>query len=186
MSSTGCYEKDIRERIGYFHTQSPFTRFVAYPDPLFPSPYQLTASLSLGPCFLSEQSSLVTPIGRRAIQALVELVSEVTQLMRLLVPATACEVHPPLFRSQGMLPVLTVSVGGTRPELARLEVDLSAVVEFAGTVVSAVGIAVVVVVAPGLDEIGGSNHFVMTQGTSAGSSGPQWGSVTAKRRDSAD
>ena len=186
MSSTGCYEKDIRERIGYFHTQSPVTRFVAYPDPLFPSPYQPTASLSLGPCFLSEQSSLVTPIGPRVIQALVELVSEAMQPMRLLVPATACEVHPPLFRSQGMLPVLTVSVGGTRPELARLEVDLSAVVAFVGTVVFAVEIAVAVAVAPGLDEIGGSNHFVMTQGTSAGSSGPQWGSVTAKRRDSAD
>jgi len=98
--------------------------------------------------------------------------------MRLLVPATAYEVHPPLFRSQGMLPVLTVSVGGTR-----LEVDLSAVVEFVGTVVFVVEIAVAAAVAPGLDETGGSNRFVMTQGTSAGSSGPQWGSVTAKRRD---
>ena len=143
------------------HTKS-FTRFVAYLDPSSPGLYQPTANLNPAPCFLSEQSSPVTPTDPRAIQALVELVSAATRLRRLLVPEIAYEVHLPLFRSQGMLPVLTVSVAGTCLELARLEVDLYAVAEFAGTAVFAVEIAVAVVVAPGSGEIGGPNRFVMT------------------------
>ena len=149
-----------------------FTHFVAYPDPSSPGPYQPTASLNPSPCFLSEQSGLVTPTDLRAIQALVELASGVTQPMHLLVPETVYEVDPLLFRSQGMLPVLTVSVAGMRLELAHLEVDLSAVVEFVGTVVFAVEIAVAVAVAPGLGEIGDPNRFVMTQGKPVGGSCP--------------
>jgi hypothetical protein len=151
------------------HTEF-FTRFVAYPDPSSPSPCQPIASLSPGPCFLSEQSGLVTPTDPRVIQALVGLVSEVTRRKRLLVLETAYEVHLLLFRSQGMLPVLTVSVVGMYLELAPLEVELSAVVGFVGTAVFAVVIAVAVAAAPGLSEIGGLNRFVMGQGMSAGSS----------------
>jgi len=135
-------------------------RFVAYPDPSFLGLYRPTASSNPGLCFLSEQSGLVTPTDPQAIQALVELVSEVTQPMRLPVPGTAYEVHLPLSRSQGMALVSTVSVVGTCLELAPLEVDLSAAVEFVGAAVFAVGIAVAV--AAGLGEIGGPNRFVMT------------------------
>ena len=90
--------------------------------------------------------------------------------MRLLVPETGHEVDLLLFRSQGMLLVLSVSAVGTCLESAPLEVDLSVVVELAGTAVFVVEIAVAV--ALGLGEIGGPNRFAMTQGTSAESSGP--------------
>jgi len=56
--------------------------------------------------------------------------------------------------------VSIASVVGTCLELAPLEVDLSAVVEFVGTAVFAVEIVVAVVL--GLGEIGGPSRFVMT------------------------
>lgn len=79
--------KKTCERIVYLHTRF-FTRFVAYPGPSSPGLYQQSAGLSPGLCFLSERSSLITPTDPRAIRAPVELVSEVTQLMRLLVLVT--------------------------------------------------------------------------------------------------
>lgn len=156
MSSTGCYDKNIREKVEYPHTKF-FTRFVAYPNPSSPSLYQPTASLSPGPCSLSEQSSLTAPIDPRARQAPVELVSVVTQPMRLLVPEIACEVHLPPFRSQGMLLASAVSAVGTCLERIPLEVDLSAVV-FVGAVVFVVEIAIVAGVALDSGEIGDPNR----------------------------
>ena len=59
-----------------------------------------------------------------------------------------------------MVLVSIASVVGTCLELAPLEVDLSAVVEFVGTAVFAVEVVVAVVL--GLGEIGGPSRFVMT------------------------
>lgn len=165
-------------------THKVLTRAVAYPNPSSLSPYQPTVSLSPGLCSLSGLSSLATPTDPRVIQALVELVFEVGQPMRSLVPVTACEVHPLPFRSRGMLLALAASVAGMCSELAPLEVGLSAVVESVGIVAFVAEIVVAAAVAFGSGEIGGPSRSVMSQGTSVGSFGLWWDSVTATPRDS--
>ena len=91
--------------------------------------------------------------------------------MRLLVPETACEVHPLPFRSRGMLLALAASGAGMCSELAHLEVGLSAVVESVGIVAFVAGIVVAAAVAFGSDEIDDPSRSVTSQGTSIGSFG---------------
>ena len=161
---------------------APLTRFVAYPSPSSLGPYQPTASLRPDLCSLSEQSGLAAPIDPRARRAPVELVFAVSLPARSLAPGTAREAHLAQHRSRGTLPLLIVFAGGTCLELIPQEVGLSVAVVFVGAVI--VGIAVAAAVAPGSDEVGGSNHSVMTQGTSVESFDSWWGSVMATRRDS--
>ena len=68
------------------------------------------------------------------------------------------------------MPGLVASVVGTRSELVPLEVDLSAVAAFVGTVVFVAEIGVAAV-AFGSDEIGGLNHSAMTRGMTVESFG---------------
>jgi len=152
MSNTGCYGNNIRERIEFPHTKF-FTRFVAYLGPSSLGLYQPTASSSPDPCSLSEQSSLAAPTDPQGTQALAEPVSAATQLTRSLDLETVCGAHLLLYRSQGTVPVLIVSAGGTCLDLVPL-VDLSAAVVF-------VGIAVAAAVELGSGEIGGLNHSAM-------------------------
>ena len=99
--------------------------------------------------------------------------------MRLLVPETACEVHPLPFRSRGTLPALVVSVAEMCSESVLLEVDLSVVVGSVGIVVFVAEIVVAAAVAFGSGEIDGPSRSVTSQCTPVGSFGLWWGSVTA-------
>lgn len=97
-------------------------------------------------------------------RALVELVSAVTQLTRLLVPEIVYEVDLLPFHSQERLPALTVSAAGMHLESELLAVDLSAVVVFVETAVFA-EVAVAAAVA------GDLSRSVMSQGTSVANFG---------------
>ena len=163
-------------------THKVLTRAVAYLDPLSLGLYRQTVSLSPGPCSLSELSSLTAPTDPRVIQAPVEQVFEAVQLMRSLVPETACGVHLLLFRSRGTLPALVAFAAGMCSELVPLEVDLSVVVESVGIVAFVAAIVVAVAVAFGSGGIDGPSRSVTSQCTPVGSFGLWWGSVTATPR----